>query len=543
MSRSLGSESLLREAFVSVRRHFVASTFVFLLLCAATVAVLLFYPRLYASEGMLFVQLGRSVATLDPTSSNGQTVNVQETRETEIRSIAEILQGRQMAEKVVDQIGVDRIMDDGWPEWLTIPSLPSLSPGKDEAKVSDEHTMSSAELERARFREAAVNRVMQRLEVRPGQRNTVIAVSARAQTPFLARDVVQTLLELYREEHVRVHKTEGSLEFFEARVREHQLRVETSEQAIREFKIAHSLVTIDGERSLLQQKIDRIELGMMDTEAEIAATEARRRRLIELAESYDETETTQIVRGLESSTAGGLRVSLFELQKEYSRQRALLADGHPRLQVLEEQIRLAREEQGEVEEQVVQQTEEPNAKRRALELEVDQEGAKLEGLVVRRRTYETELATARERLQKLAETEVLLADLERDRDVAVGDLLESQRKRSQAQVNAGLDDVKIANLSTQPATLVLKHVAPKGSIVLPLGAVAAGFLSIAFAVWRERSRPSMSPRELAERGLDLPVLMTVPRVAPSVLDRIRVVAMERPASPVDDPTNTPVSVR
>ena len=529
-NRPAATESLLQEALLSVRRHIVLAGFVFSCLIAAVLAVLLFYPRLYASEGKIFVQLGRSVASLDPTSSTGQTVNVQETRETEIRSIADILESRQMAEKLVDELGVERILDDGWPEWLTLPALPKISL-EDESSApapsnSDEPVLTASELERVKRRELAVNRIMQRVSITPGQRNTVISVSAKAQTPYLARDIVQTMMELYRVEHVRVHRTEGSLEFFESMVSELKQRVETSEEAIRQFKINHRLVTIEGERSLLQERIDRAELGLVDTGAEVAASEARRRKLVDLIENLEATETTQVVRGNESPTASGMRNRLYELQVEYSRQRALLTEEHPRLRVLEEEIRLAKEEISDVDQLVVQETEEPNERRRSLELALDQEEATLNGLYVREQAYRDDLELSRQRLELLAGVEVELAQLERTYDVAVIDLREANIKRSQAEVNAGLDEVNIANLSVQPATLILKHISPRGSIVLPLGGLAAVGVAVAIAIWRERRRPLTSPREIVERQLDLPVLMSVPRVAPATMDRVRLVALE-----------------
>lgn len=530
MDRHAATESLIREAITSVRRHLLLTGFVFMVLVVAVVGVALFYPRLYGSEGKLFVQLGRSVASLDPSSSTGQTVNVQETRETEIRSIAEILEGRQMAEKLVDEIGVERILDDGWPEWLSIPALPSLSLSDDEPGEADvdspEPNLTASELEAIKRRELAVNRVMSRLSVTPGQRNTVISISAKAQTPYLARDIVETLMELYRVEHVRVHRTEGSLEFFNSRVAAEQANVKQSEDAIREFKIQHNLVTIDGERALLQQRIDRAELGLVDTTAEMAASQARRSKLLELIDGFDETELSQVTRGSESTAASSGRARLYELQVEYSRQRSLLNAEHPRLRVLEEELRLANEELANIGTTVISETQETNERRRALELALDQEEATLNGLVVREQAFRDDLTVSHERLRALASVEVQLAELERDRDVAVANLTEANIKRAQAEVNAGLDEVNIANLSVQPATLILKHVSPKGSVVLPLGAIAAAGIAVALAIYRERSRPLSSPREIVERQLDLPVLMSVPRVAPAVMERVRLVALE-----------------
>ncbi len=77
-----------------------------LLLCAA--AILLF-PKKYESEAKLFVRLGRGSASIDP-ATVGQTISIQESRETEMNSMIDLLQSRSLAERIVDEIGHERIL-------------------------------------------------------------------------------------------------------------------------------------------------------------------------------------------------------------------------------------------------------------------------------------------------------------------------------------------------------------------------------------------------------------------------------------------------
>lgn len=77
-----------------------------LTLCA--VGVMLF-PKRYQSEAKLFVRLGRGSASLDP-AAMGQTISIQESRETEMNSIVDMLNSRGLAERVVDTIGAERIL-------------------------------------------------------------------------------------------------------------------------------------------------------------------------------------------------------------------------------------------------------------------------------------------------------------------------------------------------------------------------------------------------------------------------------------------------
>lgn len=508
MSRDLAPPHLLEEAWSALRRRFVAMGCLFALLLSGVLAVLLFYPKSYGSEGLLYVQLGRSVASLDPTSTTGQVVNLQESRETEIRSIAEFLESRSLAEKVVDRVGLERVLASSFPEipmvglgdlkaWLGLAGNDATVAAGDVEGVED--SLDPLEYERLREREKAVNLVMSRLSVRPGQRNTVINITAEAATPFLAREIVQTFMDVYREEHLRVHRTEGSLAFFQERSEALKQRLVEAEEAIREYKIANRIVTLEGERALIQQEMERLELGILESQADLAASTARRSRLSQLISDYSETETTQVVRGSESATASGVRNRLYELQVEFARLQSSLQPDHPRLLVLAEQIELAEREGGDVREEVVQETEQPNSKRRTLELDLDQEQAKIDGLEVRLTSMRGSLEASRVRLESLAETEVRLAELERTRDVAKADFEAVTRKRAEAEVLEELDRSAISNVAiAQPATLVLKHVAPKGSLVLGLGAMASAVLSLALGISLERRAERRRNRFLSD---------------------------------------------
>ena len=83
-------------------------------LITSAVAVATFlWPKTYRSEGKLLVRLGRENATLDPTATLGQesVVAVPISRDSEINSVVEILQSRSMLEKVVDALGVGRLVE------------------------------------------------------------------------------------------------------------------------------------------------------------------------------------------------------------------------------------------------------------------------------------------------------------------------------------------------------------------------------------------------------------------------------------------------
>ena len=106
MARSNQSGPTLRDIYCALFRHKRKAIAFFLAVMTLVTLLTIFSPRVYRSEGTLFVRLGRENMTLDPTVTLGQepTVAMSQSRENEINSVAEILQSRQLIEKVVDLI-------------------------------------------------------------------------------------------------------------------------------------------------------------------------------------------------------------------------------------------------------------------------------------------------------------------------------------------------------------------------------------------------------------------------------------------------------
>ena len=104
------TETTLRDFYDVLFRHKRRSlVFFFCVMTVMTLATFLF-PEIFRSEATLMVRLGRESVSLDPTATTGQVVSIGMDKENEINSELAILQSRELAEKVVDAIGVDMIL-------------------------------------------------------------------------------------------------------------------------------------------------------------------------------------------------------------------------------------------------------------------------------------------------------------------------------------------------------------------------------------------------------------------------------------------------
>ena len=117
-------------------RHKIKSIIVFLLVMMFAVAVFVVWPRKFGSEGRLFVQLGRNNSGLNSTGGS-QSVSIQDSRETEILSVAEIAKSRAVIEAVVDEIGPEQILESPFKflGTLALPDFKSLFKSSDSVDV------------------------------------------------------------------------------------------------------------------------------------------------------------------------------------------------------------------------------------------------------------------------------------------------------------------------------------------------------------------------------------------------------------------------
>src|SRR5947209_7756007 len=187
--------------FIFRHRGKVVATFA--LGIALTLAYLSLAKRLFQSEAKLLVRNGRETITLDPTATTGQYVAVGESRESDMHAVEELLGSRGLAEKIVDQFGPVRILEK---------KSGSGSLG-DRLSWLDAYNLNPLRV--YSIRDKAVKALGKNLGVSAGKKSNVLSVSYKAEDPQLAHDVLEALLVMAREDHLRVHRTSRSQQFFE----------------------------------------------------------------------------------------------------------------------------------------------------------------------------------------------------------------------------------------------------------------------------------------------------------------------------------------
>jgi len=219
-----------------VLRHRGKVLITFVIGMALTLAYLSLAKRVFQSEAKLLVRNGRETITLDPTATTGQYVAVGESRDSEMHAVEELLTSRGLAEKIVDRFGPARILEK---------RAGTRSVGE---RLSWLDAYNLNPLRVYSIRDKAVKALGKNLGVSAGKKSNVLSVSYKSEDPELAHDVLEALLVTAREDHLRVHRTSGSQQFFESQRGLLSGELGQQEQQLRQFKDDHGLATLAVQR-------------------------------------------------------------------------------------------------------------------------------------------------------------------------------------------------------------------------------------------------------------------------------------------------------
>ncbi len=506
----------LGQLFQAANNHKLPGIVTLIAVFGMVVAVWVLLPRKYGSEGRLFVQIGRANLGLNNAPDDSRGISIQDTRETEILSVAELIKSYDLLGAVVDEIGSARILANSW----MFPDIDGLRRRFTGGPASGDSLgeYSSAEYDRLRTRERAIELLEREIDVWSEKKTSVISVYCTAATPPLAQQVVDLVMEKAREKHVAIHSASRSRNFFDRELERQQEELASAEKALAEFRTGHKILSIEQARNILDGVIEKLENQRVDVDVDLDQSLARIGELSEQLRQVSK-QLEMPTRGLQSESTEGAHIRLYERIGEKARLRAKYSSEHPKISEIDAEIEalqteiaalpIVREESALVQNPVYEQ----------LKVELALEESRARSLEGRRDEVETKYGGAMEELTRLNGLELQSAALQRAIDVASQEFSIYARKRGEARVVDQLDQHSISDVViAQPASLVLKRQSPKGSVMLPIGFAFAGFAALFVTLLADRKNLSgLSTPEEVEEALQIPVLVSIPRVHSSRL--------------------------
>lgn len=471
----------LAAIFDALLRHKKRAIAPFVAIVGITGVVILLLPKVYLSEAKLFVRVGRESIGLDPTATTGQTISVYESRESEINSVLDLLGSRVLLEKVVAEVGAAEVLN---------------TSGKSAASE-----------------EQAIRLLAQNIQTDHAKKSSVITVSCKARSPKLAQRITQVFVDSFLTEHLRVHRTAGSFEFFQQQKTLLSNQLATASQDLGLAKNDIGLISVVGQRKLIQDKMNILHTAQLTTETNLAASRANIVALTKLIETMPAQKVTQEVSGFFNDAADQTKQRLYQLRLREQELLTKFTPQHPRVVAIREQIAAASSILAEPNAGSAQATTASNPAYEQTQLSLLKEKAMAQSLQAKLDKLAEQESELTEQLATLNTNEALITQKQKQVD-RLQKSYEAYSERSElARIDQALEEEHISNVNiAQPPTFVSKPVGPKRRVIGLLGLIVACLTALIAALGTEywnwfkpqladQRQRSMSPEP--NRGVDV----------------------------------------
>ena len=455
----------------------------FLAFFSLVILAYLIVPREYGSDGKLFVQVGRSSIGATPTTSAG-SVSLQDSRDTEINSVVGLLKSREMADRVVEVIGVERILKPNSAIGRFTNNLPSLSRGGGTAVDDGETDLTSDEINAIKQRNKAIKQLMQSINVRHDKNTTVVSIGMKAQTPFLARDLVEAYLEQYKKKHVEVHTPQGS-GFFNEQLQIRKQALLDSEKKLEQFRSGFEVLDIGSARSILQREIDQLKLDALDTAVKFSEAQEK---AFQMTKAY--ADVPEFISGADTKTSSlardKAREALFNLELQESEMASRYKDGNPKLSAIRNTVNKAKSQLKSIPETFQESERNVNLAHKEILVMLTKSKADANGFEKRLQATEALLELKIREVGKLNQMARTESQIVLDVEIQKKAMLSIADKTAESVTIDALDNENISNVNiVQEACLVPKKMFPSGMTFAVFGGALSAVLATMMTFFRQ----------------------------------------------------------
>ncbi len=335
-------------------------------------------------------------------------------------------------------------------------------------------------------REEAIIRVERHLYVNAERESTVIVVQYDANDPKLAQSVCDTVVDSYRNEHMRIHRSEESSPFFVEQQERLRSQLDKALEHVRSMKNELGLSSIDQRRTSLEAQFNAVELDRLTTEQQLATARAR---VVDLEHRLSETpeRRTASTKSMPNQGADLLRQQFYALQVKSMELNSRYSDAHPLVQAANEQLDEAKQvlarEAGERKET----TDDINTIHRDLSLELKREQSLVAGLKARQVELSRQKESVLVALRSVNDQDLKIDQLSRQADLARDRFMQYSRNMEEARIDKALESEGISNISiVQSAMLAEKPISPSKPLVVAATLLLALAGTVALVLATER---------------------------------------------------------
>lgn len=489
--QNIRSERSLRDLYSVLFRHkwkmLLFFCFVFIIVAVVTFCS----DEIYSSEARLLVRLGRETVALDPTATTGSIISVAQSRENEMATELEILRSREIAEKVVDSIGLDSFIQSEGTKKNLLQRLNLAT------HLSD--------------RDEAVKQIMNNLAVETQRNSWIINVSYKNTSPKLAQDVLSKIIDFYMDKHVVVHQTPGSYQFFVEQAERLRGNLTGAENKLRDLQSTTGVFSLDEQQRILLGRIGALETEIDSAESDLASSRARVQELEKKLAITPELVVTAATVGYANVAADAMRARLYELQLT---EQDLVSKFEPesrQVQDVRQQIAAAQALLDKENQARSTLTKGINTTYQGMQSAFFGEQANLLSVQARLEMLKKKLTEAQTQLKTQSDNGFKVTTLSREVGMQEANYRKYSESLEEARIDHALETGKISNISVmQPAVLPIEPILPRKLLNLFLGFLVGIFGAVGIAFTSEYLDHSIRTPDEVEERLHLPTLACIP---------------------------------
>ncbi len=430
---------------------------------------LVYAPRKYQSSAQYLVRLGHESVSLDPVATVGETMGLYMTSDSIVRSTREIISSGTLAEKVVKRVGAQTIL------LSSASKIPLVEPIKQYWRSIDP----IADEERARIT------LLQHLDVRSPNQSNVIAVSYESPNAEASHKVMQAVSEVFLEEHSRINRTEGSLDFFVEQDKFLSKELHNATEELKEAKQRNQISSIDGKRQSLETRLTETHSQLFNNQREMASSNSRIEQLTAQLKSTPVDMIINAKNGMDQQTTAAMRQQLYDLQIKEKELQSRLSSDHPALLNVQKQLKEAEAIFSASNRTDVETSRGANPVHQQLTLELLKEKANNVSLVAAADVLNKQLNDLHQELATLGEQEQEIFHLQTQLEVVKAKYESHAEKLEQARLEHELGSKAITSIGViESPRINQRPSSPNKVLTIALGVLAALFvgLTLPFAI-------------------------------------------------------------
>lgn len=436
-------------------------------------------------------------------------------------SSVSILESRATIALAVDRIGPERLLQKPEPRPFIAAIQKKLAAFKPEEKPEP--------IPPEMQKRYAVQLVQSNLSVR--NRGNIIIAQLGAANPELAQETLDTLLEIYMDRHIEVHKAQVSQAFYLQDVEAKNEALRNKQDELQEFRSLHNITSLDQQMENLLASISETRASIQDVETQMRATRARiqdyERQLGEMTKSVasaeGEADTAPAITSAAISPMArelsrrllDLRIELEQLRNRYPEGTRPIQDQLAEIRVVEEELKktqsgVAMPATGDTGQSTPVYADNPAQSNILIALV--NERAQLTGLAARREALQEALPPLKKELSQLESVEKKLRRLMQEEGFLQEAYLRSLNNLERAKLAQRLNEDRVSNVSViQAASRPINPTKPDRKRIFALAILMGLASSIGLAFALEYLDQTLKTGDDVKRYIGVPVLATVSR--------------------------------